>query len=451
MSFNSDFVWGAAAAAYQVEGAAFEDGKGWSVWDMMCRKEGAIFQGQKGDVACDHYHLYKKDVSLMKEIGLKGYRMSLSWPRIMPDGVGRVNEKGLDFYDRLIDELLENGIKPFVTLFHWDYPYELFVRGGWLNPQSSDWFRDYTKIVVERLSDRVTDWMTLNEPQCFIGAGHLGGHHAPGIKLGIREVLLAGHNALLAHGKAVQTIRQYAHKKANIGYAPVGVVKIPDDPSSQNDIEAARKSMFTVDNKNCWNNTWWMDPVFFGSYPEDGLKLYGDCVPSYSDSDMAIISEPVDFTGANIYNGRETYADENGEPKEAHRKDGYPYSALKWAVAPESLYWGPKFFYERYGKPIVITENGLANIDWIAKDGAVHDPQRIDFMACYLASLKRAAKDGVDIKGYFHWSFTDNFEWAEGFSVRMGLVYVDYVTQQRTVKDSGFWYKTVIDNNGEDL
>ncbi len=451
MSFDKDFIWGAASASYQVEGAVFEDGRGLSVWDMMCRKEGKIYQGQTGNVACNHYHLYKEDVALMRELGIKGYRMSLSWPRILPDGIGYVNQKGLEFYDRLIDELLAAGVRPFVTLFHWDYPYSLYKKGGWLNPDSSEWFREYAEVVVERLSDRVTDWMTLNEPQCFIGSGHQTGNHAPGDKHAHKEVLLAAHNALLAHGKAVRTIREYSKKQANIGYAPVGVVKVPDNPARTEDIDAARKAMFTIDSTGCWNNTWWMDPVFLGRYPEDGLKLYGDAVPDYDENDMKIISEPVDFAGANIYNGREIYADESGCPKEAPRKDGYPFTAFNWAVVPQSLYWGPKFLYERYGKPIVITENGMANIDWPALDGKVHDPQRIDFLHRYLLALRQASDDGVDIRGYFHWCLTDNFEWVEGFSKRLGLIYVDYPTQKRTIKDSGYWYKQIICSNGDSL
>ena len=450
MSFGENFVWGAASASYQVEGAAFEEGKGLSVWDMMCRKEGAIYQGQDGFVACNHYHQYKEDVALMKELGLKGYRMSLSWPRILPNGIGKVNEKGLEFYDKLIDELLKNGITPFVTLFHWDYPYELFKKGGWLNPESSEWFREYTEIVVDRLSDRVADWMTLNEPQCFI-AGHQGGIHAPGLKLGFKEVLLAGHNALLSHGKAVRVLRQKAKLTPNIGYAPVGVVKVPNNPDSKADIDAARKAMFSIDTKGSWNNTWWWDPVFFGNYPEDGLRLFGDDIPDYSQEDMDIISEPVDFAGANIYNGRETYADENGKPQEARRADGFPFTAFNWPVVPQSLYWGTKFLYERYGKPIVITENGMANVDWVSLDGKVHDPQRIDFLNRHLLCLRQAIDDGVDIRGYFQWSLTDNFEWAEGYSKRFGLIFIDYPTHKRIIKDSGYWYKNVIAGNGNNL
>ena len=451
MSFSEGFVWGAAAASYQIEGATAEDGKGLSVWDMMCRKEGAIFEGQRGDVACDHYHRYREDVAIMREIGLGGYRMSLSWPRIIPAGIGSINEKGIEFYDKLIDELLANGVKPFVTLFHWDFPYELYCRGGWLNPQSSDWFAEYAGVVADRLSDRVENWMTLNEPQCFIGSGHLSGNHAPGDRLGFAQVLQAGHNAMLAHGKAVGVLRAQCKKKPNIGFAPVGVVRVPDREDSASDIEAARQGMFSIEEKGCWNNTWWTDPVFLGQYPQDGLKLFGSSVPEFTDSEMKIISEPVDFFGSNIYNGRETRMSAAGKPEDAPRAPGYRRTAFNWAVTPQSLYWGPKFFYERYKKPIMITENGLANTDWVSLDGKVHDPQRIDFLNRYLLQLRRAVDDGTDIRGYFQWSLTDNFEWAEGCRIRCGLAFVDYETQKRVLKDSAYWYRNVIRTNGKSL
>ena len=264
MSFPKDFVWGAAAASYQVEGAAHEDGKGLSVWDMMCRQPGKIWASNTGDVACDHYHRFQEDVRLMADIGLKAYRFSISWPRVIPNGTGEVNEKGLAFYDRLVDALLENGVQPWVTLFHWDYPYALFCRGGWLNRESADWFADYAGVIVDRLSDRVSYWMTQNEPQCYIGLGHQTGQHAPGVKLGFAEILLAAHHSLLAHGKAVQVIRARARTTPVIGAAPVGVAKIPATDSPE-DIETARACTFAVERKDCWNNTWFADPMILGA------------------------------------------------------------------------------------------------------------------------------------------------------------------------------------------
>jgi len=450
MSFPAGFIWGAASASYQIEGAANDDGKGLSVWDVMCRKPGAIWCNQNGDVACNHYNLYKKDIALMKTLGLMSYRFSISWPRVFPNGIGAVNKKGLDFYSRIVDELLEKGIIPFVTLFHWDYPYELYCKGGWLNSQSPNWFSKYVETVVRVLGDRVEYWLTMNEPQCFIGLGHLEGKHAPGDKLGNAEVLRAGHNALLAHGKAVQIIRGCSKRKANIGFAPAGVVKIPVN-NHQKDIDAARNLMFSIRTKQYWNNTWWMDPVYLGKYPEDGLKMYEDELPPFSSEDLSIISQPLDFFGVNIYQGEKVFVNQDGIPDEIANNSDHRFTAFDWPVSPECLYWGPKFFYERYKKPIFITENGMANIDWVMLDNRVHDPQRIDFLARYFREMKRAIADNIDIRAYFHWSLTDNFEWAEGFKKRFGLIYVDYNSQTRIIKDSGFWYQNVIKSNGVDL
>lgn len=450
MSFHQDFVWGAAAAAYQIEGAAREEGKGLSVWDMCVKIPGFVKDGHTGDLACDHYHRYKEDVQLMKEIGLQAYRLSISWPRVLPEGTGRVNEKGLDFYDRLIDELLENGIPPYVTLFHWDYPYELFKRGGWLHPDSSDWFAEYTRVIAERLSDRVKHWFTLNEPQCFLGLGHSIGTHAPGLKLGHAEFLQAVHNSLLAHGKAVQTLRQTSKPPCEIGYAPVGITSFPTTATPAN-IEAARARTFSITEPGFWMNTWYMDPVFFGRYPDDGLKVFEPWLPEIKPGDMETIRQPLDFLGLNIYHGSPVQAGPDGQPEVLGNPDGHPQTLIRWTVTPESLYWGPKFFHERYGLPIMITENGMSNIDWVSLDGKVHDPQRIDFLHRYLREYRQAAADGVPLKGYFCWSFIDNFEWAEGYNERFGLVYTDYASQKRTIKDSGFWYRSVIESNGANL
>jgi len=448
--FPENFVWGAAAASYQIEGAAYEDGRGLSVWDMMCRKENAIWNGHTGDVACDHYHRYKEDVQLMQSLGLQGYRLSISWPRVLPEGVGRANEAGLNFYDRLIDELLAAKVTPYVTLFHWDFPYALYARGGWLNPDSPDWFAEYTQVIVDKLSDRVTYWMTLNEPQCFIGLGHRDGIHAPGDKLGWAQVLQAGHHALLAHGKSVQAIRARAKTTPIIGFAPVGVVSIPATESPA-DIEAARQSMFSVSSKSLWNNTWFSDPVFNKQYPADGLAIFGQDAPQVKSGDMDIIAQPLDFYGCNIYQGTVVKAGVDGKPEVVPFPDGYPQSAFRWWITPECLYWGPRFFWEHHHLPIMITENGISSMDWVAVDGKVHDPGRIDYLQRHLLAFARAGADGVDIRGYFQWSIMDNFEWGEGFKERFGLVYVDYQTQQRIPKDSAHWYSEVIRTNGESL
>jgi beta-glucosidase len=447
--FPKNFVWGAAAASYQIEGAAREGDKGLSTWDMFCLKPGTVWNGQTGDLACDHFHRYKEDVALMKQIGLGAYRLSVSWPRVLPNGVGQVSTSGLDFYDRLVDELLAAGVDPWVTLFHWDYPLSLYHRGGWLNRDTVEWFAEFSDLVVRKLSDRVTNWMTLNEPQVFIGAGHHEGRHAPGDQLRFAEVLLAGHHALLAHGRSVQAIRAAAVKPARIGFAPVGLSKIPFTESAR-DIEAARTVTFAVDAQTAWTNSWWMDPVFLGTYPEDGLRFFGEQVPTIASGDLALISQPVDFCGINIYQGQHVRASKQG-PELVSPKVGYPITAFEWLVTPEAMYWGPRFFWERYRKPIVITENGISSRDWLSLDGRVHDSARIDFTERHLIELRRAHGDGVPIEAYFHWSLIDNFEWAHGYKHRFGLVHCDYETQKRTLKDSALWYSEVIASHGASL
>ncbi len=450
MSFPENFVWGAAASSYQIEGGACDDGKGLSIWDMLCRQPGKIWSDNTGDIACDHYHKYDDDVQLMAQIGLKAYRLSISWPRVMPGGRGEINEKGLDFYDRLVDSLLKNNIEPWITLFHWDFPYTLYCRGGWLNRDSSEWFANYTKVVVDKLSDRVSHWITQNEPQCFIGLGHQTGEHAPGLKLGFADVLLAAHHSLLAHGKAVQGIRTYARTKPLIGTALAGVVKTPFK-NSYAEIEAARQCMFAITMRDCWNNTWFADPIVLGRYPADGLKLFEEFIPEIKNGDMETICQPLDFYGVNIYTGQTVLAAENGSCAPAPHSESPPLTAMEWEVKPEALYWGGRFLYERYGLPVVVTENGMANCDWIHSDGKVHDPQRIDFHTRYLCECSRLIDEGVPCNGYFLWSVMDNFEWAQGYKQKFGIIYVDFDTGKRTLKDSAFWYSDVIRSNGRCL
>jgi len=450
MSFPNEFAWGAATASYQIEGAAREDGKGLSVWDMMSRRPGKIWSGNTGDVACDHYHRYEEDVRLMAEIGLKAYRFSISWPRVLPEGTGKINAKGLAFYDRLVDSLLEHNVEPWVTLFHWDYPYALYCRGGWLNRDSADWFAEYARVIVDKLSDRVSRWMTQNEPQCYIGLGHQSGDHAPGLRLGFAEVLLAAHHSLLAHGRAVQVIREHARSAPSIGAAPVGLVKAPCSNTPE-DIEAARESMFSITARDCWNNTWFADPMIFGEYPEDGIELFGREMPEVKDGDMETICRPLDFYGANIYRSQSVRAGADGTAETLPSVDGPPLTTMDWQVTPQALYWGPRFLHERYELPVVVTENGMANTDWVHVGGKVHDPQRIDFLTRYLRQYHRAMADGVKAEGYFLWTLMDNFEWDYGYKQRFGIVYVDYATGRRTLKDSAWWYGDVIESNGDSL
>ncbi len=452
MTFPKDFIWGAATASYQIEGGAYDDGKGLSVWDAFCRKEDAVWNDENGDIACDHYHRYREDVKLMQKIGLKGYRFSVSWPRILPAGVGQINSAGLDFYDRLVDELLAVNIQPFATLFHWDYPQELYKRGGWLNPASPDWFADYTQAVVERLGDRVSKWMTLNEPQVFVLLGHQIGVQAPGLKLSFADILQISHNSLLAHGKSVQAIRAYSKLPAKVGLAPSHQGSIPWDPNDPNDIKAAREFTFQIVNKMLWGMSWWMDPVFLGEYPADGLALFEADLPEITPEDMETINQPVDFFGFNLYTGNFISRNDDGSFKFEHYHD--PNNALtttEWPIYPDALYWATKFMWERYQKPIYITENGMANCDWVALDGKVHDPQRIDFTHRYLLALKKAISEGAQVAGYFYWSLMDNFEWSFGNKRRFGMIYVNYETQERILKDSAHWYREVIQQNGTNL
>ena len=365
--FPKSFVWGTATSSYQIEGAWNEDGKGPSVWDMFCRKPGAIWWKQTGDVACDHYHRYKEDVAIMKQIGAKAYRFSICWPRVIPAGTGAVSAKGLDFYDRLVDELLANGIEPFVTLFHWDYPYDLYCRGGWLNPYSPDWFADYTTVVVKKLSDRVQNWMTLNEPQVFVAEGHFIGRHAPGLKMVRKEMLQVIHHVLLAHGKSVQAIRANTRRPAKVGIAPIGGVRIPVS-TAPDDIERARQFMWAADDQPFWSLSWYADPIFFKQYPPEGVAACAKDMPAIGARDMETIGQPLDFYGVNIYGGSPAGVGQEHAHYEAY-PEGYPITAYNWPVVPSSLYWGAKFTWERYHCPLYITENGLGSMDWVTQDG----------------------------------------------------------------------------------
>ena len=449
MGFSKNFVWGGASASYQVEGAAYEDGKGPSIWDAFCKEPGRILDGQSGDVACDHYHRYQEDVDIMRDIGYKAYRFSTSWPRILPEGTGQINEKGLDFYDRLVDSLLEAGIEPYLTLYHWDYPLALYHRGGWMNPDSPKWFAEYADIVARRLGDRVKHFFTINEPQCFIGICHIETRHAPGVAYPIWDTLQMTHNVLLGHGRAVQAIRA-AVPDAQIGFAPTCGAHYPVSDKPE-DIEAARKAIFDVTENWCSSASVWSDPVMLGHYPQKFLDMYAQYLPKIGAGDMELIHQPLDFYGQNIYNGRPVESDGAGGYRFAARKPGYDVTAVKWPVTPEALYWGPRFMYERYKKPIYITENGLSCADVVSLDGKVHDAERIDFLHRYLREYRRAAEDGVELAGYFHWCVTDNFEWHKGYTDRFGMVYCDFETQQRILKDSALWYRDVIRTNGDNL
>lgn len=449
MSFPKDFTWGVAAASYQIEGAATADGRGPSIWDVFSHQPGHVFEGHTGDVACDHYHRYAEDVALMRGLGVGAYRLSLAWPRILPDGLGAPNAKGLEFYDRLIDALLGAGITPWVTLFHWDLPQALQQRGGFLNPEFPQWFADYAALVARRYGDRVKHWMTFNEPPCSIGLGLQEGVHAPGLKLSFRECLLGAHHLLLAHGRGVQALRA-GGQPAKISLALTARERIPATASAA-DIEAARRDYFACRDRSLWNLSWWGDPVFLGHYPVEGLEAFGAEVPKFTDADMKTIAQPLDFAGYNCYSGWRVRAKADGSPEPVPGSWGIgnPRGTLSWLnLAPAAPYWAARFQHERYGLPVAFTENGYCNTDFVHLDGGVHDPQRIDFMARYLATLRRACAEGIPVAGYFYWSVMDNFEWKEGYKDRFGLIHVDYQTQKRTPKDSYYWYRDLIRSAG---
>ncbi len=450
--FPKDFLWGAASAAYQVEGAYNEDGKKDGVWDHFTHLPGYVDYAETGDVACDHYHRFREDVAIMKKLGLKSYRFSVSWPRVIPEGTGKVNEKGLKFYSDLVDELIAAGIEPMVTLFHWNYPMALYEKGGWKNDESPDWYAAYVKVVVEALSDRVKYWMTFNEPQLFIGGGHHIAFHAPFEKNSQKDMMRIYRNLFLAHGKGISVIRENAKQVVKAGMAPTGSVYVPKDDSKE-ELERARKASFAL-NKDSYSfsNSWWADPIMLGHFPEEAKDIFGDDLPVFSDEEWKLISQDLDFYGFNVYQAARSGG--FGDRKDKYDEYSYrgrPKTVIGWNVTPEVLYYAPKFFYERYKKPVMITENGLANVDWESLDGKVHDPQRIDFLNRYLLQLERAIDDGVEVLGYQYWSIMDNFEWANGYDPRFGLVYVDYRDLRRIPKDSAYWYSEVIRTNGQSL
>jgi beta-glucosidase len=441
-SFPKNFLLGSATAAYQIEGAAREDGKGLSTWDVFCTQSGKIAGGQTGDTACDHYHRWREDVALMQQVGLQAYRFSISWPRVLPDGSGRVNEAGLAFYDRLVDGLLAAGIQPLVTLFHWDLPHALHCQGGWLNRDIADKFADYAELVSKRLGDRVSRWCTLNEAGNVGSLGHHLGIHAPGVSLSHRDYFRLVHHMNLAHGRAVSVLRANTRGPARIGQAFNQNVNIPRTTDAAG-IEAARAEAFAFPkDKPWWSSHLWIDPLFTGDYSPEVRDFYGDIVTdTVQAGDLQVISAPMDYVGWNYYM----------DWSQPQQSAGEPVTMMKWQVQPEGLYWGPKILSERYRLPVEIMENGLASMDWVATDGTVPDHFRIDHMRRHLREVSRALADGVKIDAYYYWSFMDNFEWSAGYLPRFGLVHVDYATQKRTPKASADFYREVIRTRGANL
>lgn len=433
MGFQRDFLWGAASASAQVEGAYQEDGKCLSIWDVAGDH---VKNNETCHVACDHYHRYKEDIAIMKELGLNSYRFSVSWPRVMPEK-GKVNQKGLEFYINLVKELKSAGIEPLCTLYHWDLPLWIQEEGGWKNKKTIEFFSEYTKVIVEALSDQVKYWMTINEPQCFITLSYINGIHAPFRHDYLSMKKLIRH-ALLAHGTAVEIIRKYAKQAPSIGVAMASNCYIPKTETAE-DIEKGR--YYTFEHMaGVMNNSIWLDPIVLGKAPAFMRR-------KLSKNDLAIISQPIDFVGVNVYQpmNHSLLGEENQSAPDAKR------TMLDWIIDGRCLYWVIRYFYERYQMPIMVTENGMANPDAVASDGKVHDPERIAFIHEYLAGVKRAVNEDIPVIGYQHWSIMDNFEWAEGYGPRFGLVHVDYETQKRTIKDSGYDYAEIIKSNGETI
>ena len=447
-AFPKGFIWGAACAAYQCEGAWDEGGKGPGIWDDFTHDlgKGHVRHDENGDVACDVYHRYLGDIAIMKRLGLQAYRFSINWPRVLPQGTGFVNDKGLDYYERFVDALLEAGIEPWVTLYHWEMPSALEKQGGWQNRSTIDAFADYAALIARRLGGRVKRYMTINEPQCIVGLGYGSGRHAPGKRLPEQELVRCMHHLALAHGAAYRAIKR-VNPEAIVGAAPCGRLCYPvvDTPRGR---EAAYRATFDLSGEAAgWSFTFnsFLDSLILRRYDESANATIKSFAKGLPQSDWALMEKP-DFIGVNTYHGEGV--DEEGR---SVRYTGFPQTALKWPVAPECMYYGVTNLYRRYGLPICITENGQSSNDRVFLDGKVHDIDRIDFLHRYLLLLKRGIDEGTPVIGYLHWSFLDNFEWAEGYDERFGLVYVDYRDMRRIPKDSAFWYADVIATNGAAL
>ncbi|HEY0637267.1 MAG TPA: GH1 family beta-glucosidase [Pseudonocardiaceae bacterium] len=435
--FPPEFVWGTATAAYQIEGAVDEDGRGPSIWDTFCATPGKVAGGDSGAVACDHYHRWEQDVALLTRLGTNAYRFSVAWPRIQADGTGAPNPKGLAFYDRLVDALCAAGIAPMATLFHWDTPQPVEDRGGWLARDTAERFAEYAAIVAGALGDRVRHWVTLNEPVVHLLLGYATGVHAPGRTL-LVEALPAAHTLLLGHGLATRALRA-------AGATSVGLTNnySPAWPATGQAEDVAAAASWDV-----LYNRLFTDPVLAGGYPEE-LRAFGDPLPAGHEDDLAVLAEPLDFLGVNYYNPTKLAAPPEGGPLpfEIAPMEGFPTTSFGWPVVPDGLRQLLVGLAERYGDrlpPLHITENGCSYDDEPDADGAVHDPDRVAYLEAHLRAVRAAMDSGVDVRGYFVWSLLDNFEWAEGYSKRFGLVHVDYETQARTPKSSFDWYRGVV-------
>lgn len=437
LAFPEGFVWGTATAAFQVEGGASERGE--CIWDQFCRWPGKVFRGDTGDVADDHYHRYREDVALMANLGLRGYRFSISWPRVLPEGKGVISQKGLDFYDHLVDELLEAKIEPYVTLYHWDLPSALQRLGGWAARDCAYRFAEYVRVVVERLGDRVHKWITHNEPWVVAFLGHFYGIHAPGWEdLGL--ALQVAHHVLLSHGLATDVLREEGDSSTQVGITLNLAPAYPASPSADDVAAAARQDGYL--------NRWFLDPVFKGQYPEDMWGLYGYRVPRVAPGDMETIARAIDFLGVNYYSRSVVKHAQGAFLDYTTVRPAGEYTAMDWEVYPQGMTDLLLRLDKDYGSPVMyITENGCAYEDVLAADGQVHDAKRVEYLRAHFQAAHRAIQQGVQLRGYFVWSLMDNFEWAYGYSRRFGIVYVDYETQRRIPKDSARYYASVIAAN----
>ena len=441
-AFPNDFLWGSATASYQVEGAVHEAGRGPSIWDTFSHTPGKTFNGDTGDVADDFFHRYKEDIQIMKEIGLKTFRFSIAWSRVFPSGTGAPNPQGLDFYHSMVDALLEAGIQPFCTLYHWDLPQTLQDKGGWENRDTAKAFADYAGYTAGKLSDKVSHFMTLNEMSTFVEVGNKEGRHAPGLKLDAKRLAQLNHYVVLGHGLAVQAIRSRTKPGTKVGLAENIRITAPVFESKEH-IEAARKAIRE-------ENAMYLTVLLEGRYTELYLKRLGADAPKFTDEEMKIIGSPLDFVGINVYQPGFVRADHSEKGYAiVPSPSSYPHMFSPWLkMGPEGLYWGPKLVADVWGvKEMYITENGASSDDKLTPEGAVYDTDRVMFLRNYLTQLQRGVSEGVPVKGYFLWSLLDNFEWADGYEKRFGIVYVDFATQKRTPKLSAEFYRNVIEKN----
>lgn len=439
------FLWGASSAAAQIEGGYADDGKGLSIWDEASIN-GHIRDGHSTFNACDAYHRTDEDVNLLKKLGANAYRFSLSWGRIIPEGTGKINEKGVKYYDNLINELLKNGIKPMITIYHWDLPLSLQKKGGLLNDDFPKWFSYYAETVAKLFGDRVEYFATFNEPECICYLGYGTGSHAPFIKGGTEAATTAAHNLLIANGLAFRALKKLCKTQVKVGFV---IACAPRIPKTEKDEAVAKEATFDVcyhDADSLFNNAHFLDPIFLGEYPENIVSRYSRPFKFYG-KDMDVIKCDMDFIGLNIYQGVFAADDGKGGYYDPHSPVNTPKSLGGANFTPTACYYAPKFFNERYGAPIFITENGVSLTDAVGFDGIVHDDSRTVFIHDYTAEIIRAKKDGIDVRGYFYWCLYDNLEWCSGFSCRFGLCNTDFETFLKTPKDSFWYYKKIIEEN----